>query len=351
MRAVMLDDAGRRAAGAAGAPSSGSRCAPATTARARDLPALRLSRQSACARATTRRAHGSARDAVVMSLTIDAARRAMRWTERQRAMLRRDRHPAVAAARRHRRRASARRRPDAAIGDARGARPARRDAPMPAVPTPSAARTARSTPTSRARWAALRARASPLAPPARSAQGRTPDGVRRRRRRRPHWMIVGEAPGEQEDLPGRALRRQGRPAARQHAARARPDARRRAERQPTPGLHRQHAQVPPAGQPQPGAGRARACEPFLSRQVALVQPRIILAMGRFAVQSAAAQREPIGRLRGRVHRYRGRAAGRHLPPGLPAAQPAGQGAGWDDLCLALEVARGVATAPQSRMPA
>ena len=37
----------------------------------------------------------------------------------------------------------------------------------------------------------------------------------------------------------------------------------------------------------------------------LVKPRIILAMGRFAVQSLLRSHEPIGKLRGRVHRYQG----------------------------------------------
>ncbi len=41
------------------------------------------------------------------------------------------------------------------------------------------------------------------------------------------------------------------------------------------------------------------CEPFLIRQIELVKPRIILAMGRFAVQSLLRSNEPVGRLRGR----------------------------------------------------
>jgi DNA polymerase len=44
------------------------------------------------------------------------------------------------------------------------------------------------------------------------------------------------------------------------------------------------------------------CEPFLLRQIELVRPRLILAMGRFAVQSLMRSSEPIGKLRRRVHR-------------------------------------------------
>jgi uracil-DNA glycosylase family 4 len=42
--------------------------------------------------------------------------------------------------------------------------------------------------------------------------------------------------------------------------------------------------VPAAAQPQPEPAEMLACEPFLLRQVALLQPALILAMGRFAVQ-------------------------------------------------------------------
>ena len=44
-------------------------------------------------------------------------------------------------------------------------------------------------------------------------------------------------------------------------------------------------------------------KPYLKRQIELLQPRMILAMGRFAVQSLLRSEEPIGMLRGRVHRY------------------------------------------------
>ena len=72
---------------------------------------------------------------------------------------------------------------------------------------------------------------------------------------------------------------------------ARPDARRR---RPTPrsaGLHRQHAEVPAAAQPQPGARRTGALRALPGAPDRSCCSRaIILAMGRFAVQCAAAQR-------------------------------------------------------------
>ncbi len=61
----------------------------------------------------------------------------------------------------------------------------------------------------------------------------------------------------------------------------------------------------PPGNRNPLPEEIAQCEPYLRRQVALVRPKIILAMGRFAVQSLLQTSEPIGRLRGRVHRYQG----------------------------------------------
>ncbi|KAB7622810.1 uracil-DNA glycosylase [Alkalilimnicola sp. S0819] len=47
----------------------------------------------------------------------------------------------------------------------------------------------------------------------------------------------------------------------------------------------------------------RACAPWLQRQVELLQPGLILALGRVAAQSLLASDEPLGRLRGRAHHY------------------------------------------------
>lgn len=48
---------------------------------------------------------------------------------------------------------------------------------------------------------------------------------------------------------------------------------------------------------------AAQCEPLLRHQVQVLQPRIILALGTLAVKTLLQSAEPIGRLRGRVHRY------------------------------------------------
>jgi uracil-DNA glycosylase len=80
------------------------------------------------------------------------------------------------------------------------------------------------------------------------------------------------------------------------------------------------------------------CAPYLERQVALVRPRLIVALGRFAAQSLLGSDASVASLRGRVHRYR--AAGDDVPlvvtfhPAYLLRNPAEKARAWADLCLA-----------------
>jgi DNA polymerase len=69
--------------------------------------------------------------------------------------------------------------------------------------------------------------------------------------------------------------------------------------------------------------------------VALVKPRVIVAMGRFAVQSLLKTTEPIGRLRGQVHRYEGVPVIVTYHPAYLLRTPTDKGKAWADLCLAM----------------
>lgn len=73
---------------------------------------------------------------------------------------------------------------------------------------------------------------------------------------------------------------------------------------------------------------------FLQRQVQLLQPRVILAMGRFAVQALLQTSEPIGKLRGRVHRHGDLPVVVTYHPAYLLRNPADKGRAWVDLCLA-----------------
>lgn len=149
------------------------------------------------------------------------------------------------------------------------------------------------------------------------------------------WMIVGEAPGESEDKLGEpcvgdaaelldhmleavGITRAEAPAAQQvfltNALKCRPPA----NRNPLP---------PEVAQ----------CEPYLLRQMALVQPRVVLAMGRLAVQSLLKSNEPLGKLRGRVHEVQGVPIIVTYSLANLLRSPANKALAWDDLCLAREV--------------
>ncbi|QHE89063.1 uracil-DNA glycosylase [Hydrogenophaga sp. BPS33] len=146
------------------------------------------------------------------------------------------------------------------------------------------------------------------------------------------WMIVGEAPGEQED-------RQGEPFV--GAAGQLLDNMLRAVGRSRTGEGAQGAFIanvlkcrPPANRnPQPE--EVARCEPYLVRQVKLVQPKVIVAMGRFAVQSLLKTTEPIGRLRGKVHRYEGVPVIVTYHPAYLLRTPGDKGKAWADLCLAM----------------
>jgi DNA polymerase len=157
-----------------------------------------------------------------------------------------------------------------------------------------------------------------------------------------HWMVVGEAPGEQEDLKGEPF---VGPAGRLLDSMLRAMGLTRGEAAPegqpalTPDRQVYIANTlkcRPPGNRNPDPAELARCEPFLVRQIELVQPRLILAMGRFAVQALLRTSEPIGRLRGRVHRYQGVPLIVTYHPAYLLRNLPDKAKAWDDLCLAME---------------
>ena len=165
-----------------------------------------------------------------------------------------------------------------------------------------------------------------------------------------HWMIVGEAPGEAEDLSGEpfvgrsgqlldnmlraiGLGRDGGDA---------PDA-------ATQVFIANTLKCRPPGNRNPQPEELARCEGFLIRQIELVRPKIILAMGSFAVQSLLRSSAPIGQLRGRVHSYQGVPLIVTYHPAYLLRQPTEKAKAWDDLCLALDtLAAADAASPAAR---
>ncbi len=162
-----------------------------------------------------------------------------------------------------------------------------------------------------------------------------------------HWLVVGEAPGEQEDkqgLPfvgpsGQLLDRMlaALQLTRCDAADAGLPAQRRVYIANT-------VKCRPPRNRNPSAEELSACEPYLVRQIQLLQPRIILAMGAFAIKALLRSDEPVGRLRGRVHQYQGVPLVVSYHPAYLLRQPQEKAKAWEDLCLAADtVANAAAT--------
>lgn len=152
---------------------------------------------------------------------------------------------------------------------------------------------------------------------------------------RAHWMLVGEAPGEQEDLQGEPF--VGKAGQLLDAMLATVSLT-RGEARPEQQVYIANVlKCRPPHNRNPEPQEVAQCEPFLKRQVELVQPRLILAMGRFAVQSLLQTQEPIGRLRGRVHQYAGVPVVVTYHPAYLLRNPLDKARSWDDLCLAKEV--------------
>ena len=89
----------------------------------------------------------------------------------------------------------------------------------------------------------------------------------------------------------------------------------------------------------PDLSEAASCTPYLSRQIELVQPRVLLAVGRISAQWLLQTDTPIGRLRGRVLTF----GARNTPlvvtyhPAYLLRSPLEKAKAWADLCLVKEL--------------
>ncbi|MGH7187331.1 MAG: uracil-DNA glycosylase, partial [Pseudomonadota bacterium] len=149
----------------------------------------------------------------------------------------------------------------------------------------------------------------------------------------PEWLIIGEAPGADEDRQGEPF--VGRAGQLLNAMLA------------AIGLCREEVYIanilkcrPPQNR-DPRPEEVACCEPYLRRQVALLAPRIILAVGRIAAQNLLAITTPIGKMRGQV--YALGALGVPVVvtyhPAYLLRSPTEKRKAWQDLVLAQRVYR------------
>jgi uracil-DNA glycosylase family 4 len=148
-------------------------------------------------------------------------------------------------------------------------------------------------------------------------------------------MIIGEAPGEQEDLQGEPFVGQ---AGKLLDNMLRAIGMTRGEGLPAHQVFITNTlKCRPPRNRNPEPAETARCAPYLTRQIELVRPRLLLAMGRFAAQSLLATDEPIGRLRGRVHRWRDTPVVVTYHPAYLLRTLADKARAWDDLCLAASI--------------
>jgi uracil-DNA glycosylase family 4 len=145
------------------------------------------------------------------------------------------------------------------------------------------------------------------------------------------WLIVGEAPGADED-------RQGEPFVGRAGQLLNSMLR-------AIGLAREQVYIAnvlkcrPPGNRDPTATEAAECLPYLEQQIGLLKPKIMLAVGRIAAQNLLRTDATLGRLRQHVHRF----GVSHVPlvvtyhPGYLLRTPTDKRKAWEDLKFALEV--------------
>ncbi|SOD42517.1 uracil-DNA glycosylase [Nitrosovibrio sp. Nv4] len=90
----------------------------------------------------------------------------------------------------------------------------------------------------------------------------------------------------------------------------------------------------PPGNREPRPDEAQCCEPYLARQIELIRPKLIIALGKTAVQNLLHTDASLGSLRGRLHRHSGiPVIVTYHPAYLLRTLPA-KAKAWEDLCFA-----------------
>ncbi|KUY53800.1 uracil-DNA glycosylase [Burkholderia sp. RF2-non_BP3] len=141
------------------------------------------------------------------------------------------------------------------------------------------------------------------------------------------WMLIGEAPGENED-------KQGEPFVGQAGKLLDNMLQSLALKRGDNVYIANVIKCRPPGNRNPEPDEVARCEPYLQRQVALVKPKLIVALGRFAAQTLLKTDASIASLRGRVHTYEGVPVIVTYHPAYLLRSLQDKAKAWADLCLA-----------------
>lgn len=136
-------------------------------------------------------------------------------------------------------------------------------------------------------------------------------------------VIVGEAPGQNEDLTGEPfVGRSGQLLTRMLGA---------------IGLRRDQVYIcnvikcRPPNNRDPSPEEVATCSPFLLRQVQAIDPRVVMTVGKFASQRLLGLEESMGRMRGDTHQWEGRPVVPTYHPAYLLRNPGAKSQAWEDL--------------------
>jgi uracil-DNA glycosylase family 4 len=152
---------------------------------------------------------------------------------------------------------------------------------------------------------------------------------------RADWMLVGEAPGAEEDRLGEPFVGQaGRLLDQMLAA---------IDLQRDKGVYIANVlKCRPPGNRNPEPDEVAKCSPHLLKQIELIRPKLILAMGRFAAQTLLNTDATIASLRGRVHQYAGLPLIVTYHPAYLLRNLPDKAKSWADLRFAVKTMKGLA---------
>lgn len=141
------------------------------------------------------------------------------------------------------------------------------------------------------------------------------------------WLFVGEGPGATEDATGEPFVGQAGKLLDQMLAAIKLN---RGQQVYITNI----VKCRPPNNRNPNANEARQCEPYLTRQIALIKPKLIVALGKVAAQNLLQREDSISSLRGKIHDYSGiPLIVTYHPASLLRSLPE-KAKAWKDLCFA-----------------
>lgn len=150
------------------------------------------------------------------------------------------------------------------------------------------------------------------------------------------WLFVGEGPGADEDAQGEPFVGQAGKLLDSMLAAI---GARRGENVYIANI----VKCRPPGNRNPASEEAHCCEPYLHRQIELIGPRLIVALGKVAAVNLLACEASVASMRGKVHEYRGTPLIVTYHPAYLLRSLTDKAKAWVDLCFAVETMRGLQT--------